>query len=397
MIVKGVSLQRMAGKVRAQAILEFEGTTRFKHGEKAATLWFEWPENYFNPGSIGIEPFVLVSLTLAMGVGENITLEEDIDPIFYLNLLEAIDIYHSFFPEETSVIGIHARCKNKSYSASERVGSFFSGGIDSLFNVADLKKMNALSGVHKVTDLWLVQGMDIPLNDNEFFQSTYDRLTEMASIEGLNVIPLKTNARELQDGLVKWTTLGFGVILGAIAKIFSDAVSTVLIGSFEQYKKCMPNASAPLIDPMWSCSKQTVRHYSARYSRIDKIKVIADYAPGLLSQARVCWKNTSGSYNCGCCEKCLRTLSELRLANASHLVNSFPEGDVIKLISGFRLEDSEIAGEFAVNYWRQIHAVAAAQGDQALKSAVEPVLQYASSRGKVIRLKKMVRAFIRRS
>ena len=43
---------------------------------------------------------------------------------------------------------------------------------------------------------------------------------------------------------------------------------------------------------------------------MDKLRVIIQY-PEAFSRLRVCWQNT-GNYNCGVCEKCVRTMLALR-------------------------------------------------------------------------------------
>src|SRR5262249_59102310 len=44
-------------------------------------------------------------------------------------------------------------------------------------------------------------------------------------------------------------------------------------------------------------------------------------APGSL---RVCWENPDGAYNCGRCEKCLRTMINLLIAGALDRCPTFP-------------------------------------------------------------------------
>ena len=59
--------------------------------------------------------------------------------------------------------------------------------------------------------------------------------------------------------------------------------------------------------------------------RLDKIKYIAS-SPLALRWLRVCWQNLGISYNCGRCEKCLRTMIGLELAGALGKCRTFKTG-----------------------------------------------------------------------
>jgi hypothetical protein len=107
--------------------------------------------------------------------------------------------------------------------------------------------------------------------------------------------------------------MGFSPILGGVAKCFAPMVGQALIGSYGKYAEIGPHASSPLVDPMWSCDNQQVRHFSCRVDRAEKIRTICDLMPEALTFLRVCWQNPNGAYNCGRCEKCLRTQMQLEI------------------------------------------------------------------------------------
>ena len=43
-------------------------------------------------------------------------------------------------------------------NSETRIGSFYSGGVDSMYNIAEHRRLNQEFGVPLVSDLWLVQG-----------------------------------------------------------------------------------------------------------------------------------------------------------------------------------------------------------------------------------------------
>jgi len=48
---------------------------------------------------------------------------------------------------------------------------------------------------------------------------------------------------------------------------------------------------------------------------------------------RVCYKNTKGTYNCGTCDKCLRTMTNLYIAGALEKAETFPHQLDLDLIA----------------------------------------------------------------
>ena len=58
-----------------------------------------------------------------------------------------------------------------------------------------------------------------------------------------------------------------------------------------------------------------------------------------LQSLRVCWENRAGQYNCGRCEKCLRTMSNLRIAGALERCTTFSSRLDMSAISRVQIPD----------------------------------------------------------
>lgn len=356
MIIHSVECKTRDGRRRLSAVVELEGRKASfpKTRSAAQELWFDWPEDYLSLETAKADPFVLVCFPLAMRLGERLKVEGAVSQDLILNVLEAMSIYHSYFPTYASPVGIEANGEYRVKSSSKRVGSFYSGGVDSLYNIAELKRLGAVHGALPVTDLWLVQGMDIGLDQIGLWEETKSKIFDQISADdGLRYADIRTNARDIHERYVNWTKIGFSVILGAIAKCFSDDIPTALIGSYAKYEDIIPHASSPLVDPMWSCDQQQVRHFSCRVNRQEKINTVGEVTPHLLAGLRVCYENPDEAYNCGTCEKCMRTQAQLLLGGHLGKARSFQHTLNAEALLKLNLPWKR-GNEYTWDFWRDI-------------------------------------------
>src|SRR5262249_48716637 len=97
---------------------------------------------------------------------------------------------------------------------------------------------------------------------------------------------------------------------GGLASIaLASALSRVYIASSYTYTELFPLGSHVVTDRLWSSEATEIVHDGAEAFRSDKLRKIAQ-DPVLLAGLRVCWQDAG--YNCGKCEKCLRTMCALR-------------------------------------------------------------------------------------
>lgn len=377
MIVHPVEVVHEGGRCRVSAKVEIEtpGKTFSKTGASTQVLWFDWPEDYCSPLPDHSDAFFLVCLTLAMRLKERLEIQGCVSQSLLVNSLEAMSIYKHYFPKYCEPVDIDAQAVTRVKSDCQRVGSFYSGGVDSLYNIAESKRLSERFGVQPVTDLWLIQGMDIPLENVALWEQAKSIMFEQVqSKDNTRCVDIRSNARDIHDKYVAWTKLGFSVVLGGIAKCFAHSVPTALIGSYAKYDDIVPHASSPLVDPMWSCDQQTVRHFSCRDSRQDKINTIGEFAPHLLAGLRVCYENPENSYNCGICEKCMRTQAQLLIARRLSYVTTFENALTAENLGKLKLPDPD-GSEYTWDFWRDIRIEFGKHGyadlDQALLSALK--------------------------
>src|SRR5262249_976947 len=122
----------------------------------------------------------------------------------------------------------------------------------------------------------------------------------------------------------------------------------------------------PGLDPLWSTETLEFVHAGAEARKSDKIPVIAA-SPLALRVLRVCWENRNGAYNCGRCEKSLRTMVLLDLHGVLDKTGQFPH----------RLDPADIADlDLTVGWWGWVDILAQvkARGRVELARAIEAAL-----------------------
>ncbi|MEL7472653.1 MAG: hypothetical protein AAGK04_04985, partial [Planctomycetota bacterium] len=196
-------------------------------------------------------------------------------------------------------------------------GVFFSGGVDSLFSLVKRRD--------EVTDLITVHGFDIKLDEHKRWAETSDRLQQMADAFGKRFLPVRTNLREIVGPVAPSWGLYHGGALAAVGHALAGAVGRLYIGSTHTYADMFPWGSHPLLDPRWTGRSVSFVHDGAEATRVEKVQLVAQ-EPTALEHVRVCWRNAGDKYNCGACEKCVRTMINLSLVGKLNECPAFPKG-----------------------------------------------------------------------
>jgi hypothetical protein len=223
-----------------------------------------------------------------------------------------------------------------------RAGSLFSGGVDSIFTVLRNHERHPHGDPQRIEYIIIAHGLDVKLDDHRLFEQVLANAQEFARAMGVMLVPLRTNARAFVDSLLDWGHYGHGPCLASVSHALASGLHTITIGS-TYWHDIMPTwASHPEIDPLWSSERLQFVHDGAEVTRFEKVRVIARSDPALRA-LRVCWRNSGGQFNCGACEKCLRTMFALAAHGALARAARFPERLDLELVSALRLVDSDVA------------------------------------------------------
>lgn len=260
--------------------------------------------------SVGSEAFFVAALVVGMKRGVSLRLEQPVSP----RLLQAADgiqdIFHAWDRSFRRVNVVAQPRPVYNEPSARRVGCFFSGGVDSFFTLIQHRE--------EIDSLIFVHGFDVRLQDTDVWARVSGPIRAAAAELGKPLIELRTNIQQFSDGIVDWN-LYHGSAMASVAHSLGPMFYKVYIPATHTYERLRPWGSHPLVDPLWSTEALEIAHDGCEASRNQKIRTLATCETAL-KYLRVCYNNRQPgwrqAYNCGHCEKCLRTQINLYLAGA---------------------------------------------------------------------------------
>ncbi len=262
----------------------------------------------------GIEPLLILALLPAMKLGADIVLTRPISRDLADNLEKFMKIFGSWYKDFNPVKILGERLDDLPAAGGKRVGAFFSGGVDSFYTL--LKHKN------EITDLIYIRGYDIDLDDARH-RAVSEMCAKVARRLDKNLLVLETNTRRMLKGYGKWGPHQFGLALGSAAQILSARFRKIYIAADFDEENLRPWGSHPHTTPLFGNSVINIVYDGAEAKRIEKLKNICENDIAL-NYLRVCYENIAGTYNCGKCEKCLRTMIGLYALNKLKNCATFP-------------------------------------------------------------------------
>ncbi len=192
------------------------------------------------------------------------------------------------------------------------VAAFFSGGVDSFFT--------ALVHCHEQPTLVFVHGFDISAHRAVLLSRVSAALREAARALQLDLFEIATDVRKFSGRYLTWSEY-HGAALAAAAHF--TGVERMYVPSSLSTDCVRPYGSHPDLDPLYASISTEIKYDGFETSRVTKTLVVAG-SDTALKYLRVCNARDDLGYNCGRCEKCLRTLVALRLAGIKDRPPSFP-------------------------------------------------------------------------
>jgi len=303
---------------------------------------------------LSIPPLSTV-ITVAWATGADIYVEY-LDKT-YLNSLNKVEsVFKTWFPQFLFSTKIHVGNIVSNKFNNEEYALLFSGGIDSLCSYIRNKE--------KKPTLISIWGADIPTYEYDFWNKIKGRLVDFAKREKVDIHFIKTNARELiNNGLIGkeygeieggwWETVSHGLVLTGITAPLQEFKFLFIASAFDnEYKNPHGSHFFNFVNAGWADTK--IVYDSSDLTRQEKIKFILRGNPQYHAYLKVCHSQFR-DYNCGTCEKCLRTITGLVLEDIDPTNCSFHiKNGVFNLIKGyfsrhlFNLERNQIL------FWQDI-------------------------------------------
>jgi hypothetical protein len=215
--------------------------------------------------------------------------------------------------------------------APRGVGAFFSGGVDSFYTL--------LQHQAEITHLIFVRGLENAEPGSRRDRAATDAAHEIARVFDKELIDIETNLRVFTEPFAQWT-LAFGSVLGALALLLQSKLTRIYVAAGSTYETLGPWGSHPLLDPLWGTEALEIVHDGCEATRGAKVARIASSRPAL-EHLRVCTRQHA-TYNCGVCEKCVRTMVNLRVSGALGQCPTLPDTVDLRRVASQRLSSNPV-------------------------------------------------------
>ena len=324
MKIENIKQERVANRSRLSALVVWE-----ESDQPPSDVYFEAEGEFADAIAYSPEAFVAAALSPALWGGERrIAVDGELDPEFLDNVAVVIKTFQHWFPQVSQSMPVESKRRASSENTRRRSAFFFTGGVDSLAALRANRLNYPSDHPGSVKDGIIVFNLEVA--DPQAFQYALRALSVIAEDAGVTLLPCSTNLRILKDDWKFWWLAHMGPGLCAIAHSLSRRIGSAIIASDYNVPNMRPHGSHSLVDPYFSSFDLKIRYDGTALSRLDKLRLLAGWQVGL-DNLRVCNKQEQyqpGRFNCGQCEKCLRTMLGLLAAGALGKTTAFPHQDL---------------------------------------------------------------------
>ena len=309
-------------------------------GEQRWTLWYRLPGVHQDCLSPNQDPFAVATVLMAMKRARQLKIHGTVAPSLLRNLEEFQAIWGSWLPQRLTPVPMQADVEQElAVSPPDRPAiATFSGGVDSCYTAFVHGQGRAGRRQESLQAGLLIHGLDIDLKQTAVFDQAVARSQRILDSLGLPLIAMTTNFRAALD--IDWQ-MGYATALASALMMLQGRFRVGLIPSSYSYSaQRFVAGSNPLSDRWLGSDGFAIVHDGAANQRWQKISAIADW-PEAMAHLRVCWEGPQTLYNCGRCEKCIRTILSLRLLGRE-LPPCFPEEVTLEAIRRIRVKGGQL-------------------------------------------------------
>ena len=307
-------------------------------------LWYRFPSEFSSKITEWCDPFVVGALFNAMSIPADLVVHGNVSPSLIFNLREFQDAWSSWHPELYSQVDIIPEAsKERTQPDTQDAVMTFSMGVDGCFTAWRYNKPDHERIPYALRAGILVHGFDFPPQYEETFDRAIKRARIILDSVGMTLIPMTTNLRTINHP----TESRHGAFLISCLILLQEGYRAGLIGSSYPYATMQLQwGSNPLTDRMLSSKFFPIIHDGAGFNRIQKVAYVSDW-PEALQNLRVCIRREADQRdkNCCRCEKCIRTILELR-ALGIQIPPSFEQDVTNQQILRMRISEDVLRSKF---------------------------------------------------
>jgi hypothetical protein len=287
------------------------------------------------------EAFGILGALAAVHVNERrLRIEESLCPQLAEGLRTAVRLLRAWYAPGVPAPTIEASRGFRSVPpATARAALFLSGGVDSLFVLQRNRENYPADHPASFRDAIWVRGFGArgghgtsphAVNLRERQRRCLRGVTEAV---GLRLIVVRGSVEILAEDGTYFFQASHSAHLAAVAHLFPRRLTAASIAPSYDAAFLPPWGSHPLLDACYGSSAIEIRHETYGESRAQRTAAVGRNGE-LLRWLVVCGEGPlePGRSNCGRCEKCVRTMLGLLLADALDENGPFAAGDVDPLL-----------------------------------------------------------------
>lgn len=252
------------------------------------------------------DDFIAIALVFfAMRHGYDLHIDGPLSTSLLANLHEFQSAWALWQPGRYKVIDIVGNVVNDDTHTTNNKGVVaFSGGVDATY--AMLRHSTHSTNRYRcpLVCAVLVRGFDIGLTCDAAWQTALANAQAVTTLYKVPLSAVRTNWKEVICGF--WEDEFFAGLASCLS-LFSAEAGVGIAGSDEDYASfVIPWGSNPVTNPMLSSRAFRMFSEGGSHTRTQKVEAIA-MTSNSSEYLRVCWEGPQTGYNCGVCEKCVRT------------------------------------------------------------------------------------------
>lgn len=300
-------------------------------GQEAHEVWYATRALGLMPT---ISPFVVSSLLVAMKLGLALHTDRPVSARLVSNLDTVQDIFRNW-DRRLQKVPLELPASPEPSPTGRKVAVFFSGGLDSFYTL--LKRRG------EIDSLVFIHGFDIPLENVALREQVAAQVRLVAVALKVSLVEIETNVRPFMLRWLagSWGKLAYGSALASVGLALSSHFRKIYIPAGHTYAHLHPRGTHPLLDPLWSTEAVEFVFDGAEATRVEKAALVAQ-SDIAMQTLRVCLQNPGGAYNCGRCEKCLRTMINLRAVGALERCKTFDIKLDVRLVNSLLVNPDDI-------------------------------------------------------